>query len=405
MVRIQIHCVLLTLAASFALAGAQEVELESPSDIVIDGSLPKARGESFPVSVCGPPGCTWIRAEALLWWTNGADSPPLVATGILGDPGTTVLFGDEPINDSLRAGLRLRAGRWMNCEHTCGWEAGFFWLGNDGDGFTATSQLADGSDIVRPFIDANTGLPSAELVPGTVTVDTGSNLIGVDLLRRCNWCCCCCGWDPCDCSKTCIRRDFLFGFRYLGFSDRITITENLEPDDPIIVPGTLLDITDDFRSYNNFYGLKLGLALERYRGPWSLEARPQVSFGLLDRRTTIDGNTVVSIPGVPVQENEGGLYALSSNIGDYSSQQFAVVPELDLNVGYLIRPNLRLLLGYSLIYIPNVQRAAGQIDPVINPNLLPPVIPPVVGPARPAFPDRNSDLWVQGLSLGMEWRF
>lgn len=46
-----------------------------------------------------------------------------------------------------------------------------------------------------------------------------------------------------------------------------------------------------------------------------------------------------------------------------------------------------------------------QIDPVINPQLLPPVTPSVLGPLRPAFPNRDSNLWVQGLNIGLEWRY
>ena len=257
-----------------------------------------------------------------MWWTSGAQTPPLLSTGIVGDPGTTILFGDEPINDNLRGGIRVRMGHWLDCEQTCGWETSFFWLGNDADGIVAGS--ADGSaTVVRPFIDANTGQPSGELVsfPGLIagfaTIDTGSNLLGVDVLRRCNLCCDCCEcWDPCDCSRDCIRRDLLVGFRYLHFSDRLTINEDLMPLDPIFVPGTQINLTDEFRTSNNFYGLKLGLALERYRGPWSLEARPQVSVGLLDRWTRIRGETVFSVPGVPTQQLPGGLYALSSNSGD-----------------------------------------------------------------------------------------
>jgi len=81
------------------------------------------------------------------------------------------------------------------------------------------------------------------------------------------------------------------------------------------------------------------------------------------------------------------------------------VPELDVHVGYLVRPNLRLLAGYSLLFIPQVLRAGEQIDPVINTQLLPPNVSPVTGPQRPAFPNRDSDLWVQGVNLGVEWRF
>jgi hypothetical protein len=197
----------------------------------------------------------------------------------------------------------------------------------------------------------------------------------------------------------------LIGFRYLNFSDRLTINENLTLLDPIFVPGSRVNLTDDFRSSNNFYGLKLGLALEGYRGPWSLEARPQVSLGVLDRETEIRGQTTTFVPGVGTQQLPGGLYALSSNIGEHSSARFAAVPELDVYLGYLIRPNLRLLVGYSLICIPNVQRAGEQIDPVINSQLVPPVTPPVTGPQRPTFLNHDSVFLVQGLNLGLEWQF
>ena len=342
-----------------------------------------------------------------MWWTNGANTPPLVSTGIVGQPGTAILFGDDPINAGVRGGLRLRMGTWLDCQQTRGFEGSFFWLGNDGNGGTFGEGL-----IGRPVIDADTGQNGIQLVNlpgllnGQVSVDTGSSLLGAEALWRHNLCCDCCEcFDPCDCSQTCVRRDLLIGFRYLNFTDRITIQENLAPVGPIILPGTAISLTDSFRTFNNFYGLKLGMALERYRGPWSLEARPQVSLGGLVREAQIRGNTTITIPGVLTQRSAGGLYALSSNIGDHSSTQFAVVPELDLNVGYLIRPNLRLLAGYSLIFIPQVLRAGEQIDPVINTQLLPPVVPPVTGPQRPAFQNNDSDLWVQGLNLGLEWRF
>ena len=47
----------------------------------------------------------WFRGEALLWWTRGGQTPPLLTTspgstpqaqaGVLGQPNTTILFGDQ----------------------------------------------------------------------------------------------------------------------------------------------------------------------------------------------------------------------------------------------------------------------------------------------------------------------
>ena len=56
----------------------------------------------------------WFRGEALLWWIRGGETPPLLTTspgstplaqaGVLGQPGTTVLFGDQELNTGLHAG-------------------------------------------------------------------------------------------------------------------------------------------------------------------------------------------------------------------------------------------------------------------------------------------------------------
>ena len=58
---------------------------------------------------CGPPGRVWLRADYLMWFTTGTRLPPLVTTspqgtpanqaGVLGAPGTTILFGGS---DGLR---------------------------------------------------------------------------------------------------------------------------------------------------------------------------------------------------------------------------------------------------------------------------------------------------------------
>ena len=118
-----------------------------------------------------------------------------------------------------------------------------------------------------------------------------------------------------------------------------------------------------------------------------------MSLGLLDRHTKIGGHTTTFVPGVGTQQLPGGLYALSSNIGDYSSAAFAAVPEMDVYVGYSICQNLRFLVGYSLICIPNVQRAGEQIDPVIKTrNSCHRSTPPgqLGRKCRPIFPNHDS---------------
>ena len=79
----------------------------------------------------------WVGAEYLLWWIKNAPMPqPLVTTGSLdddfpgaiGQPGTRVLFGESDIDFGAFSGGRLSAGYWLDCEHTCAFEASGFVL-------------------------------------------------------------------------------------------------------------------------------------------------------------------------------------------------------------------------------------------------------------------------------------
>src|SRR5262249_13779926 len=86
----------------------------------------------------GPAGGTWAEAEYLLWWMRGASLPPLVTTsppgtpqsqaGVLGAPGTRVLFGGSDVNDEARSGGRFRLGTWLDDCQRFGLEVGGFLL-------------------------------------------------------------------------------------------------------------------------------------------------------------------------------------------------------------------------------------------------------------------------------------
>ena len=60
---------------------------------------------------------------------------------------------------------------------------------------------------------------------------------------------------------------------------------------------------------------------------------------------------------------------------------------------------------YHLMFWPNVARAAAQIDPAINTNQLPPPINPLTGSDRPAPVNTTSTLWIQVVTVGLDFRF
>ena len=99
--------------------------------------------------------------------------------------------------------------------------------------------------------------------------------------------------------------------------------------------------------------------------------------------------------------------ALPSNSGRFVHGRFAVVPELDVRLGYQLSRHARLFAGYTFLYWSEVVRAGDQIDTSLNATQVPVVRPagPLLGPARPAFSFHGTDLWAQGGTFGLEFRY
>lgn len=380
--------------------------------------------------ICGGAGCDlcygprlsflggiYARGEYLAWNMRGMNVPPLVTTspqgtlrsqaGVLGTPGVDVLFGGTTVNDSTRSGARVTLGMWLDECRKNAMELDYFVLSDGTDGF---SQTSNGNPILaRPFFNMLTAQESSELVAypqvitGTVTVDTLTQFQGGGIrLRRVL----CCGED---CGPSffnpypqpgAYRYEVLLGYRVVELNDQVNINENLTALSPT---GTFL-LNDQFASTNEFHGVDLGMSMQWRRGRWTADVISRVAFGNTRSTVSIRGNTQTN-DGTGVNSYNGGLLAQRSNIGDYSANQFSVVPELGFMLGFDVTPSLRLFVGYSLIYWSNVVRAGDQIDLDLNPNLIPPEAAPFTGPLRPQFVFVETDFWVYGVNAGLELRF
>jgi hypothetical protein len=140
----------------------------------------------------------WVEADFLGWTVSGDKLPALVTTsplgtpapfaGVLGAPGTTVLFGNSAANDNWRAGGRLAGGYWFDPSHKTGIEASFFGLTNASTGFNANS----GGDpiLAQPFTNALTGAQNSflsafpGLFSGAISANDTSRLLGAGIFFR-----------------------------------------------------------------------------------------------------------------------------------------------------------------------------------------------------------------------------
>ncbi|MEM7478629.1 MAG: BBP7 family outer membrane beta-barrel protein [Planctomycetota bacterium] len=357
----------------------------------------------------------WVHAEYLMWYASGMDVPPLVTTssdptlsGVLNQPTASILFGgNEDILNGQRNGFRIRFGWWLSSFPKWGIEGEYVGLGEDTETFFRQST---GDPILsRPIFDANVGRDAVERVafPGDVTGSIGINVNSefdgaAFRFRRQLF-----GTEGCGFSNLrgiavpySSRFDVTLGYRFWELDESIVIREQLQK---ISTPTGSFDITDHFATRNQFNGGELGFIWQGRRGWWSVDALMRLGIGNVHQTVNISGSTQTVTGGVTSNFNSG-ILALDSNIGTYDRDQFTMIPELGLTVGYQLTKRLRATMGYSAIYWGNVVRPGQQIDLDVNPNLFR-AQGTVTGPNRPVFNFVETDFLVHGLSFGAEFRW
>jgi hypothetical protein len=378
--------------------------------------------------LCSPPGRFWLRGDYLMWWTSGMQLPPLVTTsprgtpqaqaGVLGQPGTSVLYGDQTVNTDGRSGVRTTIGMWLDACHVWNVEFDYLTLGGRDNSFTETSTGVP--ILARPFFDVQGNAQASELsaypgvVEGTVTAQVSEYFQSAGVLVSYNLCSCNSCLDPCEknCVATdmnccppllyCSRTDFLMGFRTYSLGDHLNVHEALDVPTGDLV-GTTIDVHDNFSARNDFYGSELGLRSKIYRGRWSFDVLAKVAMGNTRQVANIDGQTVVAVPGQPIQRYNAGVLAVGTNSGTYQRDVFTVIPQVGLELGYQLGCHWRAYVGYDLLFWGDVWRSGDQVDLNIDPRNLPPA--QAGGLPFPAFPGHSTSFWAQGLNVGTEFRF
>jgi len=360
----------------------------------------------------------WVTADYLAWGFKGNHVPALVTTspngtaqpvaGVLGQPTTSVLFGDNRVLTGIRSGGRITAGAWIVGD-IVGIEANYMTFGTQETNLEAQGIFSGGGTgpiLARPFTaPPNTpsrvmlAFPNFTLASGApanldgfVRVSGHSNFqsAGVDLKRM----------VAIDFQGD--KRMFLTGgYRYAQLNEDIAIYDRITTN---LIQLPLTGITtnfDQFRTFNQFNGGTVGLTSDIRRGRWVIESQAKVALGNMRQTVEVDGNTTVTAGGV-TQVFEGGVLAQKSNIGRFTRNQFAAIPEFNFKLGYQLSCNWRATVGYNFTWISRVARPGNQIDTLVS-------IPPVQGGAQPVatpvYLNNPTSIWMQGITTGLEYRF
>ncbi len=404
-------------AATVASAPVASAPVSSaPAPAVTLGYVePQAPSRAF--ASCGSdcaPG-VWVNIDYLIWWMKAAPAPgPLATTGslldprpgALGQPGTRSVFGTSDIGNNPFNGLRLQAGTWIDEARSIGYEGSLFTLEHRRN-FEGISSNSLGSPLLaRPGFNIQSGQEEAlpisipNSLAGALTAASSTRFSGWDANVAFN------GTDSAN-----FRADGLVGFRALYLAESLTIADSVTAladqgaNPAALRKGESRSTLDRFGTNSNFWGGQIGGRLTWVSDRWITTAVVKLALGVTDEIAQVQGLT-------SAKNNNGGgaipagILANYGSSGSYFTNQFAVVPEFNLNLSYRVTQNVSLRAGYTFLYWSDVVRPGNVNAHAVNPALVPSL--PTFG-AGPLTPTRavvdSTDFWTQGLNLGVEFRF
>ena len=404
-----------------------------------------AQGVASPaapeVRLGAPPSRLYGGIDYLLWSVKNVPlAVPLLSTGsgdpnseegFLRSPESTVLYGapHPPAQGGKNSqplpwlnGSRATLGYWLDDTHDTALEASGFWLQQRSNGYQFTTDpngnpggriplynntpyLAGGPGgiLVPPLEDGvPVGVPGA--VSGSASFKNTLQVWGADtsgvvtLYRDPSW-----------------ELSGLAGLRYLNLTESFHLQLNIGG-----VPDTMYATeygwaSDSFKTENQFFGGQLGFRGRYAYGRLSAELTTKIGIGLSHETEAIAGafqefNTPVltSLPFMPAGQRANfggpnGIFAQPSNEGNRSTNKFAVVPDVEVKLGYDLTESMRLTIGYEFLYYSSVLRPTDQIDRSFSKGL--PFLQDPTSTTGPMRKFHTTDFYAQGMNVGVAFRF
>lgn len=385
---------------------------------------PPSEPQLFPTQAVTPgsrPPAYWFpsaQVEYLLWFLQREQLGGNLATTNTNLTPTAIPGNlSRDLTGRPLSGARFTLGYWYSdydpmlesCQRIAayGVEANGFFLGERSISVTSGSS----SQLFRPFFNLNDGVVDAVVVasPGLAVGELSAlakfEMSGAEANAFCNV-----FSNPI--SQT-LRIDLLGGFRNLNLDGSILINQRTQfsqniPANSIFQPlaGSRINSFDYFGVENNYFGGQVGMRIQAIFGCVTAGTTLKYGIGTNHQRLTIDGGQLLTGPGgVPQTQSVGGLLALPSNIGSFTQNRFAQVPEADFKLTVNLTDRISVHGGFAFLYFNRVIRAVNQIDRTIDitqiPNFPGGAAATPTGLGRPGVFFKESGLLVQALHFGV----
>ena len=128
-----------------------------------------------------------------------------------------------------------------------------------------------------------------------------------------------------------------------------------------------ITLDDRFETTNQFLGYQLGTRMSWRYKRFLFDLTGKVALGGNEQTRSISGQSTSSGPDATNPGTfPGGFYAQPSNMGKNSDLQLAVMPALEMKLGFNITSGILFTVGYDLFYLNQTVRVANQIDRNLN---------------------------------------
>jgi hypothetical protein len=354
----------------------------------------------------------FIGAEYLMWTIKAPPTPPLITgssnpadRAVLGAPSTNLLYGGHDQDLGPFSGVRAHFDWWVT--DCLGVEAIATIFGSRKREYTAVSDGSGNPSLGVPFFDVTRGAENAILVSargaqeGSVDARQTLRLYGFEanaLFQN-------------DCADNCNHLRAIAGVRDLDLRETLDLTTNTTflrggvgtfggrpvPARAVVFGG------DAFSTHDTFYGGQLG-----FEGEWRHEAvflrlRTTCGLGFTHESLAIGGSSTLRLPTGATATLPGNTLALGSNIGRTTSDEFAVLPEVSVNIGVVVGDHLTLNAGYGFLYWSSVLRPGDQVDRLVNRAFVPTLATGAVTAGSAPVPhatEHGTDIWAHGFNVG-----
>ncbi len=325
-----------------------------------------------------------------LYWHTKAQPVPAGLSLSLSDPNAVPETSSQGMS-----GARILLGTWLTDRQDWAFEGGYFFLAQRTA--TATQSFPANPNILNLPIFAGIDSESASF-------STFTNLWGTEGNLRYEIC-------KSDQGHFGWYLDLLGGFRYVDLSENMTLSNSTTfSTAPVFLSNATVTTSDSFGTHNHLFAGQFGAETGVNLGRFNVNFVTKLALG--DNRETVVINGATQVMGNQNQvlgnfTTPGGFFTQPSNIGSYIHNQFSVVPEIGVNLGFKVSEHCRLAVGYSFLGFVNVVRPGGQID-VTAGGATRPSLGFLGGPGTPApaFNGFNeTSFWAQGVNFMVEFSY